>query len=233
MAGVFGRRSRAVRVIQRKWRGRRMKRTPVVRGMTKAKTKTISSNSTVLSKTLYFHDLTNILFGTATSERERNTLLLSGIQLRYSLDNSVTENLVIRMALIRNKTENILTSDFFTGYDNERGLDFSAARNGLQMSYNPINPNKFVVLKSWRFPLAGHNGTATGYNQGSNMSSKSRRQWLPIKKRIVFDNNGSTASYQPIYFVWWMDWPTSAAGAGVVALNTARVETIVYFHDSL
>lgn len=186
------------------------------------------------SRTLLTQDVTTIPYGSAENERERNKLLLKGFRLRGFFRNNLGPPTVVRVALVAPRQGTVAsTTNFFKGFDGERGLDFSTLRDGLQMTSNGINDDVFAIIYQTRIELGATSATSTTF--ANNMPSIGYlNAWVPLERQLTYDSSADNVpDSDRVFLVWWMDDPYAANGAATTASTFLySMSCVTYYKDT-
>jgi hypothetical protein len=174
-------------------------------------------------------EISNIVGGTGTNQRERNTVLLKSAMIGLYVKNNDAKRLTFRWAVLSPKTDqaNVVT-DFLRGYDGERAGSLNTTRSGLELAHNAINSAKYGVIKQGKFHLAG---SAENTNVEKNQKDSMMR--VKLNKKLMFDTLLATSPYKSYYFVMWWDTPVSAAGGATYTTGVVQYDIKVFFHDAI
>jgi len=184
------------------------------------------------SRTLHALALDSFPFGTAVTNRERNKLLFKAVKINAAYRTSSANGRMFRWAVVAPKILqpiNDLPTNFFTGYDGERGLSFSIALDGLTQCHYPINRETHNVIAQGSEWLGGNDFNKEVYPQEFTWS-----KYIPLNKMLTFDGGATDLPYQRHYFVFWWDSPLAPAGEGVSTTNSdCRIRATQYFSDAV
>lgn len=191
---------------------------------------------TLSSRVLYSSTITDIAYGTAIDQRQRDTVLVKGFKIWFhvKVPQGVTIPRVLRIAVISAKNNTIASSNFLKGYGNDNGLDFQDTRNGIEMTKSQINPREYVTLWQTKImlPPGNQNATAAPYDKhnGVHMISK----YVPLNRVLMWD---SSLSIEPdsdrCYMVYWLDDPLAPPGtAPAVDQLLMSNQVVTYFIDN-
>jgi hypothetical protein len=181
-----------------------------------------------VSRNLNIMTLALIPFGTSNDQRERNVLMFNGIKLALAIRNTTTEQKIFRWAVIMPKTcDNDITINFFKGFESERGLNFDTNRDGLQMVDYPINTAIHTVIAQGRYSVGG-----TTYNTNQSNEINVNR-YVPIKKKLTYDQTGSTGPMRNIYLATWYDNHFSGGGQATGSGLDYIMKATQFFHDAI
>jgi len=198
-----------------------------------SKTSTTPPLGASSSRTLHAEPIDAFAFGTNTNERERNKILLKGVTLDHAIRNTSTAVRIYRWAIIMPRTNQLianLTDNFITGFDGEKGLDFSTTRTGLQLCHWPINKAVYNVIAQGSETVAG---TGASDNNGVIPNFRNWRTYVPINKILTFDTNITLGPYERTFFVQWWDNPLVSSGTATDVNFTSTFVCTRYFRDAI
>jgi hypothetical protein len=122
-----------------------------------------------------------------------------------------------------------LATNFFTGYDGNRGLDFSLLRDGIETCTHPINREIHNVLAEGTIELGG-----SDYNREVEPREFSLRKYVSLNKMLTFDNEVTDTPYTRVFMVYWWDNALEAPSAASSPTNSnIRVRCIQHFSDAV
>lgn len=189
-----------------------------------AKTATTSSSDeytnittvTYATDTLYSSILTTLSKGTAINQRERDIIHCLGLKLNLIVSSLQDQAaLCFHYAFVAPKggTTAVAASDFFRGYNDDRGRDFTAnTLSGLDVLKNPINADKYTIFKHkriWLHPQGGPSTTGIfGYVNSNTSGIRVKDEYLRIKRQLRYGDADNCET--PIYLVWWAGFPQKA-----------------------
>lgn len=194
--------------------------------------KTAGQNDT---RTLYSASLTDIARGTDIDKRNEDDIQIAGYRIKGEIGNINAGALYVNVALVSHRDSgNTLTHEFFRHDGTVRSVDFGTALSAIEIAGNPLNTDKFAVLKHRRYRLNGNPVTA-GYSEGSGKSYMDIDWYQPINRNIQYDTSASTNvdASSNIYLLYWMDLWGATAGASIeptVAMVNWKV--VAYHHDT-
>lgn len=213
-------------------------------GTSDSKTKVIyNQGSTGLApRVLQVHILDTIGGISATndrSDRQTNAISLSGYSIGLEVNNIREKPIYFHWAVISPKGAQGTTvpnSEFFRGWDAQRGHDFDdAALSALERFNNPINSDRYNVIWHSKMRLAGVNDatgtTATGF-ASSLASYKTIKQWVPIRRQLRFESPSAQRPVEVgIYLIYWCDVfgaPAAPWGADLDAVQVAMTARVSF-----
>lgn len=192
------------------------------------------ANEAVDTRELRWGRLTSIPHGSNIDQRNHTTLNLRGIKVDLELMNEATEPLIVHCAWVSPKDgQEVTSADFFRGYHQERGTNFSDALSSLEFRTGKINPDKFAILKHKRFMIGGAPG-GTSIDQGNLPSFMTYAVYLPIKRQLRYDSPATAPAIDGnIFMVYWCDKMHLAGGAsGTTGALKIKHRHLVYFRES-
>lgn len=237
---------RAAKMFQRAWK--RSRKTPKYRRRTNighpvgsgtAKRHEITNTyGFVNSRELNFQDLTDIDKTTALAinERNRNITNIRGFRICYEIANKREKPLIFHLAVVHDKRSNdatvtVTTNDFFRGWNTTRAVDFGIALGSMEMNCNPLNTERFTILKHKRIHLSvtqGATGTYTKFVAG-NANYRMGKMWVPLKRQIRYEDN---AAQSKVWLLWWCDeFDTQPASPIVSDAMDFNRHIITYFRE--
>lgn len=192
-----------------------------VRSPTRSKTHLSASNvATRDTRVLYNTELTALVAtGSGINARERQQVYFGGVKFCISCRNNATVPLLVNYAIVHDKqTNNALTSvnpnDFFrTQGSTSRNTDFNNALSSLEFHCNHLNTDRFTVLHHRRIML-GPSPISTGYTPNVRTNFRQIRKYVPIKRKIAFEDN---LAQSKIWFIMWCDRQFTTGGSSSVA----------------
>lgn len=188
----------------------------------------VEENQDLATRTLDINELTAIDGGTGEATRSRQLINCKGIQLTMHLHNKTTQVLYFNWAVIAPKhtQSGVSTIDFFRSQDGGRGTNFSTALTPLELHYNPINTDRYTVLRHKRLELDPLSDTIFYNSDTGRGNHKTTKIWIPINRQLRYDSQVSTTCNTPIYFVYWCDLSRAASST----TSTANAATLSYMH---
>ena len=162
------------------------------------------------SRTLYSHEITDIPYGSSGNDidtRQRHQVFLNGFNVMMSVENTSDKPVHFNVAVVMNRREPSAAPsviDFFKGTGIDRGLNFSNTLNSNDFRSRPINPDKHVILKHKRYTLSNKEAATPVYEAGAIPSFTSIDFYMPIKRIITYNADLGNANNR-IYLVYWCD----------------------------
>jgi len=184
-----------------------------------------AANSTKLSKSLHFDELTFIPRKTAAevNARERDIINCLGFTLRLCFRSSSTLSCAtVRMAVVSPIDRNdISVVEFFRGYQDKRSQDFASTLDTSELLHSPINRDKFVVLWEKKLELGPLTDVTTGMRTYSRSLAnyKTITSYVPLNRQLRYTGSAAGDCADKVYLVYWYDEPNnegSATGASFV-----------------
>lgn len=180
--------------------------------------------------------LTALIQSTTLDDRERQQVYVTKINVcgwMSTISKANAAVIGVRCALLQTRYSDFATfsmdNDFFVGFGNTSTTTFSSHSSGLQTLTLPINRRKFDVLAEFNMKLA----ESGGYKDDQPTSTFFNKT-VPINRRVTFNDTTTGSVENPIYFVWWYEYPDhSAAGPTAAAIVQDRWIHRLYFHDIL
>lgn len=218
---------------------RKKRSSTVSRALTSSKRYQDTINGTSrLGHSLNENHLTNLSQGTTLDDRERQQVFVKGVKIAGWMDtlaaqSSASRLIVARCALVQAKYSQFTTytmdKDFFQGMVNTNATDFTSHSNGLNTLTLPINRRKLNVIREWKMSLNEN----AGYFE-SQPKHRFFEEYVPINKMVTYDGTSNADVDNPIYFVWWYEYPDhAAAGATATAIVQDRWIFNLEYHDVL
>ena len=169
------------------------------------------------TKTLYSLDVTDIAqaSGGGLNTRERAQVYLSGVRFCVHMRNLGTEPLLVNYAVIHDKEANksqtfVPATDFFRAAGKTvRTQNFDSTLESIEFNCLNMNTDRFTVLMRKKYALAGISSST--YSMGNYRSWLMKDHWIPIKRKIAFDNG----AVSKVWIVYWCDKIGAAAGTAV------------------
>lgn len=163
--------------------------------------------------------------------RERGTAYIRGISLRFyarSLD-STRGKAMMHMAILSSKNANdttVAVDGFFRDFDNSRDINFGAAVSGISMAHNPINTDKWNVIRHHRWNLAQSNNFTY-------RDSKMHTQYIKINRLFSYNDDSNSNPEQPLHLVYWFSYYfASPSEVGVDNSFQVAWKAVVYYTDN-
>lgn len=121
------------------------------------------------NKTLYGFDCCRIprnTSGNAINARERDTILMKGIKITSLFVNQTPVPMYVRVALVNPKISNTVNElAWFRGHGLARAVDFGGFAGGVKQGLihrsDPINSDKYNILKTWSLELGPQEQSTT------------------------------------------------------------------------
>jgi len=111
------------------------------------------------------------------------------------------------------------TSDFFRGYNDDRGRDFAATSlSGMDVYKNPINADKYTIFmhrRMWTAPRSEAAFAPRGRPGANLQGMKLKDEYVTIKRQLRYGDADNCET--PIYLVWWAGYPQAAKADAAVA----------------
>lgn len=202
----------------------------------------VTSNNTPAlynTRTLYDWEITDIGKTTTNNihQRQRDMAYVSGFRICAEFRNVAFRPLLVNYAVLYDRRSNLGTvvpsnDDFFRAASgDQRGLDFNDSLTSHEFHCNPLNSDRFVVLKHMRFILgtAGGNDTSDAYTETNRENWKALKMWVPLKKKLTWEDGQQN---NKIWLFMWCDRFFEAAGT-VPQLNQLQysAHVVAYFRD--
>lgn len=233
---AVGRKRRATRPLQRATKRARLQ-VGVSRAPTKgSKTRVTTQVGTFLNtRQLYSETVTDIPFGLAVNERQKDVVRIKGFKLKMCVRNvSNADPLMLRMAIVSPKNNTMATGNFFKGYDNDKGLDFNTVRSGIQFTTYGINDQLYnVIWQSKRLLAQVEQNDALALTDNRHNAQYIISKYVKLDRTLMWD---SSADLEPsadrLFFIYWLDNPLAGATTGSVAnVAVTQHEVITYYKD--
>lgn len=206
---------------------------------TARKTEVFKDYLTPSTRTLYDASLTDIARGTGIDQRTEDDIKVGGYRIKAEVQNLQPGPLYVNIAVVHHRdTANALTHEFFRHDGSVRAIDFSSALSSLELHGNPLNTDKFAILKHRRYLLNCfvNNPIGSGpIGEGSGKSYMNIDWYIPIGRNLTFDNNNATAidAQSNIFLIWWVDDYLAAAGTAVAGgAAVIQWKVVAYHHDT-
>lgn len=159
-------------------------------------------------RTLYDAEMLAISHGDGPGQRLTNKVNFRGFQIWLGVKNRSSQSVCVHIAIISPRDSDTPTStDFFRNYGANRGQDFSGLSN---VEYNTlaINTDKNLVLKKFKFRLAGATESSTSEEAGDELSYRQFHWYEPINRQLRFSSTSATTPETgKIFFCMWLARP--------------------------
>ena len=184
---------------------------------------TVASADEMATRDLAEQELFFLSHGDNPAQRLTNRVNLRGLKIMAEVRNLSDRGHWIHMAVLSPRdSDTISTTGFFRSYGDSEGQDFDATLTNLELNTLPINTSKYLVLKKFKFYLAGGTETSGFEDVGTEMSVKSINWYQKINRQMRFASTSSTLPESGrIYLVWWCATP------GIV--TTEQVTGVIRF----
>jgi len=179
----------------------------------------LTSTITYDTDSLYVADISQLAAGVNRNERLRDVIMCHGINIDLTCLNITTnDNLVLHYAVVAPKNSNaVSSSDFFRGYNEDRGRDFTAnTLSGMDFLCNPINTDKFTVFTHRKVALHAVNGASggTAFEDSTISSMQYRKTWISLKRQLRYGDANECET--PLILLWYCSYPQKAKTAGPI-----------------
>lgn len=205
----------------------------------KTNTTNINGLGQINSRELYVYDLMQIPPGYFDNQREGATVNVSGVKICSEwlcLQGATTNGLNVHIALVSPKDSNAkfdratIKVDFFGAMGmngSNRAVDFSNNLSSNDFRCMPINTDKWVVLRHFRFRLWPNSSV------GALGCYKSRDFYVKLKRQIQWSSSAPDAtSDSPLFLLYWCDDFINPAGSGgIVDALQHQIKSTLYFRD--
>lgn len=231
-------RKKSKRLSKRQWQARARRTVGVPRNYSTAKT-AVGYNTTAVAKfnqQLHVASCVRISKGTGIDQRLRDTCVVSGVRIMFSVRNENGFNCFLNWAVIHPKDETTITAstaDFYRDYNDDRSWNANAAnKNGQEWSYASINTDKFDVLRRGKF-LLGAAPDAASVVVRSNVKDSEKEMDIYVKlgRSFTFDNDMGSEPFENIYFCFWFAGPLQPAGTATGDGLTESTKIVTYFRE--
>lgn len=195
------------------------------------------ANAQIDTRTLYNQVMNDIGptvgGGTDINLRERDMVRLTGVKLCMELKNNADTPIYFNWALVYDKRSNdtvgtVSVADFFRGNGSTRAKDFGTDLSAIEFHCNPLNSDRFTVLKHERHTLGKAIAGTTNYTDTKN-SFKSVNRWIPIKRQIRYEDGEAQSK------VWLLYWCDRMLNPPAQAVQLAQIDIqeyhVTYFRD--
>ena len=111
-----------------------------------------------------------------------------------------------------------------------RNKDFATTLTGIEMCYGQINTDIYYIIKHKRIKFISSVNTNQNEQYGSN--HRELAFYVPFNRQLRFDEGEVTVKCTtPVYFVYWMDMPTNAAGGGIPNAYNIGHRVVCFFRN--
>lgn len=201
------------------------------------KTEVFKDYSVFNTRTLYQHSLTDIARGTGIDQRTEDDIRVAGYRIKGEIVNNQAGPLYVNIAVVSHRDSgNTLEHEFFRHDGSVKAIDFSVTLSSLELHGNPLNTDKFAILKHRRYLLNCNATVGGGPNgEGSGKTYMNIDWYVPIQRNLQFDSNASTSidASSNIHLIWWTDdWITEAGTTAQGAAGVAQWKVVAYHHDT-
>lgn len=202
--------------------------------------------------------------GNAINARERDTILLKGIKITSLFVNQTAVPMYVRVALVNPKISNTLSElGFFRGHGLARAIDFGGFAGGVKQGLihrsDPINSDKYNILKTWSLELGPQDQDTTTtqtvqavegetepttkslglgpakYNNcgGCPCNYKHLNEYVRINRYFSYQSDDQESCTEKLYLCYWFTLAEQAAGDAPVD-NAVKMEmrAITYFNEA-
>lgn len=207
--------------------------------------------SSLTTKNLYENRITSFpersLSGAISllGNRERDVINYVGFSMEITIVNNLFVPLYFNMAVIIPHDTNatvIPTTDFFrndggvaTSPADERAEDFGAGLPAIIAKSLPINTDKYSIMKRWTYTIGPKaKGATLGEEYNPDKPNFKRvKRWFPIRRKLAFDDQGSTFPNNGNIFVVYWAWHFGETAGDTPTLNAYQVEDLYmnYWRD--
>lgn len=209
------------------------------RAIRKAKKTEVFKNAVVVdTRSLSNSSLTDITKIDTIDGRERHNIQLGGYRIKGEIRNKLASPLYVNIALLSNRDlgGGSAADEFFRHDGSVRSIDFSDALSAIEIHGNPINTDKFAILKHSRYRLNANAQDAIGTVQEGSGHHYMNIDWYhKINRNLQYDGDAGSSvdATSNIQLVYWCD--EFGAAAGSPAIPTAcefNWKVVAYHHDS-
>lgn len=233
------RRYRAVSRMRRRKRARIIKAGDKV-GSSSTKKAFAFNNAIILprnTRTLYFHNATDISKQTTADEidrRSRDIANVRGLKFCWQMMSTSGSTLTCNWALVVPKTAaEPATTGFFRGYGTTREVNFSTSLSSNEIHCLPINTDRYTVLTHKRFILGPANlNTTTTTPIGSWKNVKQFHKYVKVSRQFRFDGTAIIPENNPIFVCYWFDeWLKSGSTPVATSVVSLLTTDVIYFRE--
>jgi len=202
------------------------------------KRETLDINVIVDTVALSNSALTDIPKQPTIDARERHNVQLSGFRIKGEIMNMVGFPLYVNVAIVSNRDlgGGSAADEFFRNDGETRSVDFSDALSAMEIHGNPLNTDKFAVLKHMRYRLnANQTAAINPIIDGSGRHYMNIDWYQKINRNIQYDGDTSASidATSNIQLLWWVDeWGRAAGEPSVNAACRFNWKVVAYHHDS-
>lgn len=190
------------------------------------------------SRSLQQWNIFQIGAGGNIDDRQRDIVNVRGLKICLEIQNTTAVPIWIRMAIVIPKgSSTVSTTDFFRGYADARGTDFTVGSatglNSNDLRCLPLNPDVMDIVWQHKIFLVGNTDTPSNetinFQWGSNY--KTVDKYIPIKRQLLYD--GSTISPNgrtPVFIMWGVN---IIGNQGAAVANAYRMfkRFIIYWKE--
>ncbi len=181
------------------------------------------------------------------AHRQRNVINMRGFKVCFMARNNLQQPMLFNMAVLIAKGQKItsladMSADFFRNSSlqelasaNSRTTDFSTTLNSMELHCNPVNTDKFVVLKHWRKRIGPNDETG----EGGSYNTQASKNWLVIdryvkvNRQIRYSDDNQTPINGDIFLVWWFaPFLSSTTSNPVADALTKQLHTVAYWRET-
>lgn len=189
------------------------------------------------TRTLYTEGLTDIAEGEQIDQRERKLANIRGFRICMEVNNKSNKPLNFNIAIVSPKdgANGVVTSAFFRSYiANDRARDFDNTLSSIELKCQPINTDRYTVLKHKRYRLIpGNSGLGTETVSLSGHSFMNIDWYQSLKRQARW---AAAGALQPqsgeVWLVWWADgWSSDPNTLPETQAYTTAHKVIATFKD--
>lgn len=200
---------------------------------------TVESGPTARStRTLYAFNMTDIARqddvssaqGFNLDRRARDLINLIGFKVCFYVRNTNEKPVYMNLAILCPKDDqDVDTVDFFRSNKTGRSTDFDTSLSCLQFHCNPVNSDKYTILRHIRRTI--HPSEEGGFNY-MKPNWNLEDFWVPVNRQMRYKSNLPQSAINRIELVYWFDTTEAAGGSEALTMGTTNYHTVAYFKDT-
>ena len=167
--------------------------------------------------------------------RSRNVVNISGFKYCFHVRNNFRIPLSYHFAVCVDKKHGNepYINNFFRapGEGNNRSQNFSDQLSGLDMKCQPINTDRYIVLRHERYTIPGAEQSMT-YNANGRNNFMTIEKYVKVNRQIRFEGHGDdTSQTRILIFIWTSQIDAISGDPGVQDVMRQHVNTQTYFRE--
>lgn len=195
------------------------------------------------TRVLYSDELTAIPQATSAFDidaRRRQLCVVKGFKICLEFHNVTSNPMYVNWAVIAPKGNNdvgtgaspVPVEDFFRSNGSERARDFSTTMTALQFHCDPINSDRYEILRHKRMLIGGKPG-ASDYTHSVKNNYIVNDEYIKLNRQVRWNASQETMSGACYLAYWFDELGTSTSGASVANALEVSQNVITYFKEPL